>query len=204
MSKAIGELSSSIDGFFGVDGLTQDTLDLAVLGASAGVSVAAVEQALTKIKWNGQSLSSKLGNWEGPAVAALGLAGGLALGRYASPSIGAGWGAGLIGLALAKLIGHTVDWAMAGEKRGKITDTNLLRVFSGVPTGGYAGLGNQRPEQVLLGPGAAALESIRTEVRTKQGVGVSGMGETNAGNVVVKNKPTFPNGFEGLRRSGLV
>lgn len=208
-------LSSSLDAFFGVDGLTQDTLDLVTLGASAGGSIAVVEAALTRVKWKDatgseKSLSERLGNWEAPLVASVGLAGGLALGRWVSPSIGAGWGAGLIGLALSAFAKRAVNWVMLPSPRPELGTAKLLHVFSGVPTS-YAGIGQtRRPEEMLLGPGAAALESIRTEVKEKVGVpGMSGLGESSSGNVVVKDKPRFPfsgadKAFQGLRNSGLV
>lgn len=87
-----------IDSLFGVQGLKQDLMDVAVMGASAGVGVVAGEFIFAKVPWvKDQSTYMQAG-----IAAALGVAGGIATGRYFNKAVGAGLAAGLVGWAVSK------------------------------------------------------------------------------------------------------
>lgn len=89
----IGDVGS----LFGIAGLKEDLMDVAIMGASAGAAVVAGELAFTKI-----SFLAGQRPWVKALIAVgAGAAAGIALGRYANKAIGAGVAAGLVGWGVA-------------------------------------------------------------------------------------------------------
>lgn len=85
------------DALFGISGLKEDLMDVAVLGASAGVAMVAGEYLFSKVEFlQKQGVYAKSG-----IAVALGAAGGIAAARYVNKSVGAGVAAGLIGWGVA-------------------------------------------------------------------------------------------------------
>lgn len=92
----IGDVGS----LFGIDGLQEDLMDVAVMGVSAGGAVVVGELLFTKV-----AFLNNLNPWAKAGVAvALGAAGGIAAGRFVNKAVGAGIAAGLVGWGVSKAI----------------------------------------------------------------------------------------------------
>lgn len=88
------------DALFGIAGLKEDIMDVAVLGASAGLSVVVGEYLFSNV-----DALKKQGVYAQAGIAAvLGVAGGIAAGRYVNKGVGAGIAAGLVGWGVAKVV----------------------------------------------------------------------------------------------------
>lgn len=88
------------DALFGISGLKEDIMDVAVLGASAGLSVVVGEYLFSNV-----DALKKQGVYAQAGIAAvLGVAGGIAAGRYVNKGVGAGIAAGLVGWGVAKVV----------------------------------------------------------------------------------------------------
>jgi hypothetical protein len=93
-------LAQDVDALFGIAGLKEDLMDVAILGVSAGAAVVGGELLFSKVDMLAkQNVYVKAG-----IAAALGIGGGIALGRYVNRGVGAGVAAGLIGWGVAKAI----------------------------------------------------------------------------------------------------
>lgn len=111
---------AEVDALFGIAGLKEDLMDVAVLGVSAGASVVVGEMLFAKIPM----LQKQNVYVQSGIAAALGIAGGIAAGRYVNRSVGAGIAAGLIGWGVAKSIQKAAGPALAGL--GQVSDRDLL------------------------------------------------------------------------------
>lgn len=116
---------ADIDALFGIAGLKEDLMDVAVLGLSAGVSVVAGEMFFAKVpKVRDLGMGAKAG-----IAIALGIGGSLAISRYGGGSsvmkgIAAGVGAGLVGWGVTK--GAVMLAAKAGYPLAQVSDRDLL------------------------------------------------------------------------------
>lgn len=113
-------LAADVDALFGISGLKEDLMDVALLGASAGVAVVGWEFLYSKV--------NMLGSLHPAAKAGLavgtGIAGGIALGRFVHKAVGAGVAAGLIGWGIAK--GAQYGASKMGYSLGQVSDRDLL------------------------------------------------------------------------------
>lgn len=112
---------AEVDALFGIDGLKEDLMDVAILGASAGVSVVAGEYLFTKV----EMLKSQQPYVKAAIAVALGAAGGIAAGRYVNKAVGAGVAAGLIGWGVSKAIQKVAGLDAVGSL-GQMSDRDLL------------------------------------------------------------------------------
>lgn len=129
-----------VDGLFGIAGLKEDLMDVAVLGASAGVSVVVGEYLFSKV-----DTFAKMGIYTQAGVAvALGVAGGLAAGRYVNKGVGAGIAAGLVGWGIAR----SVQYAMLPKEAKAAIDA--AKAPAAATTAATAGIG-QYNSDLLLG-----------------------------------------------------
>lgn len=112
-------LAQDVDALFGISGLREDLMDVAVMGASAGAAVIAGEALFSKVPM----LSSQQPYVKAGIAVALGAAGGIAAGRYVNKAVGAGIAAGLIGWGVAKAAQKAIP-ALAGL--GQVSDRDLL------------------------------------------------------------------------------
>lgn len=113
-------LAQDVDALFGISGLREDLMDVAVLGASAGVSVVAGEWLFSKVPM----LANQQPYVKAGIAVALGAAGGIAAGRYVNKAVGAGIAAGLIGWGVSKAIQKVAGLPTAGL--GQMSDRDLL------------------------------------------------------------------------------
>lgn len=109
------------DALFGISGLKEDLMDVAVLGASAGVSVVAGEYLFANVKM----LADQKPYAKAGIAAVLGVAGGIAAGRYVNKAVGAGIAAGLVGWGVAKAIQQVMVKADV-KGFGQVSDRDLL------------------------------------------------------------------------------
>lgn len=113
-------LASDVDALFGISGLKEDLIDVAMLGASAGAAVVGFELAYTKI-----DMLRNANPWVKAAVAGVvGVGGGIATARFINRSVGAGIAAGLIGWGVAKVVQKVAKLESAGL--GQVSDRDLL------------------------------------------------------------------------------
>ncbi len=113
-------LASDVDALFGISGLKEDLIDVAMLGASAGIAVVGFELAYTKI-----DMLRMANPWVKAGVAGVvGVGGGIAVARFANRSVGAGIAAGLIGWGVAKVVQKVAKLESAGL--GQVSDRDLL------------------------------------------------------------------------------
>lgn len=120
MMELDGLVSDDMDAMFGVPGLKSDLIDVAILGASAGVAVIGGEMLFTKVpKVKDLSLPVKAG-----VAVALGAGVGIVAARYTHKAIGAGIASGLIGWGVAK--GAMMLAEKAGVSLGQVSDRDLL------------------------------------------------------------------------------
>lgn len=115
-------LAQNVDALFGIAGLKEDLMDVAVLGASAGVAVVGGEMLFAKV----QMLKDQKPMVQAGIAAALGVAGGIAAGRYVNKAVGAGIAAGLVGWAVAAVVKSTVLKGSAVAGFGQVSDRDLL------------------------------------------------------------------------------
>lgn len=114
-------LAADVDALFGIAGLTEDLMDVAMIGGSAGIAVVAGEAAFTKI-----AFLRDLNPYVKAATAVgLGAVGGIAAARYVNKSVGAGIAAGLIGWGVAKSIQKLTKMESIGSL-GQVSDRDLL------------------------------------------------------------------------------
>lgn len=115
-------LAQNVDALFGIAGLKEDLMDVAVLGASAGVAVVGGGILFEKVAFlQKQSPMVKAG-----IAAALGIAGGIAAGRYVNKAVGAGIAAGLVGWGVSSVIQQTVLKGSSLAGFGQVSDRDLL------------------------------------------------------------------------------
>lgn len=115
-------LAADIDNLFGIVGLSEDLMDVAMLGGSAGLSVVAGEFAFSRLPWvRDQNVYVKSG-----VAAALGLGAGIGISRFAPQfkAVGAGIAAGLVGWGIAKSL--QAGAAKMGYSLGQVSDRDLL------------------------------------------------------------------------------
>lgn len=113
-------LAADVDALFGISGLKEDLMDVALLGASAGVAVIGWEVLYAKVGMlNSLHPAAKAG-----LAVGTGIAGGIALGRFVHKAVGAGVAAGLIGWGIAK--GVQFGAAKAGVNLAQVSDRDLL------------------------------------------------------------------------------
>ena len=115
-------LAQNVDALFGIAGLKEDLMDVAVLGASAGVAVVGGEMLFAKV----EMLKKQAPMTQAGIAAALGVAGGIAAGRYVNKAVGAGIAAGLVGWAVAAVVKSTVLKGSAVAGFGQVSDRDLL------------------------------------------------------------------------------
>lgn len=115
-------LAQDVDALFGIDGLQEDLMDVAVLGASAGVSVVAGEWLFGNVAL----LKKQTGYTRAAIAVALGAVGGIAAGRYVNKAVGAGIAAGLIGWGVSKAIQKAAGMVPASAGLGQMSDQDLL------------------------------------------------------------------------------
>lgn len=113
-------LAQDVDALFGISGLQEDLMDVAVLGASAGVSVVAGEWLFNNV----DMLKKQQPYVKAGIAVALGAAGGIAAGRFVNKAVGAGIAAGLIGWGISKAIQKAANLKEASL--GQMSDTDLL------------------------------------------------------------------------------
>lgn len=113
-------LGQDVDALFGIEGLQEDLMDVAILGASAGVSVVAGEWLFNNVAM----LKSQQPYVKAGIAVALGAAGGIAAGRFVNKAVGAGIAAGLIGWGVSKAIQKAAGLPAAAL--GQMSDTDLL------------------------------------------------------------------------------
>lgn len=112
--------SMEIEGLFGLGALVDDAKDIALLGVGAGAAVLAGETAFRKIGF----LSNLSPTMKAVAAAALGIGGGVVVGRYVNKGLGAGVGAGLFGWAVAEVLRPMIGVKLQGL--GAASDESLL------------------------------------------------------------------------------
>mgnify|MGYP000417373822 CR=1 FL=1 len=115
-------LASDIDALFGIAGLSEDLMDVAMLGGSAGLSVVAGEFAMSRLPWvKDQNVYVK-----SAVAAALGVGAGIGISRFAPSfkAVGAGVAAGLVGWGIAKSL--QAGAAKMGYSLGQVSDRDLL------------------------------------------------------------------------------
>jgi hypothetical protein len=175
---------ADVGSLFGIDGLKDDLMDVAVMGASAGVAVVAGEFIFAKVPWvKDQSTYVQSG-----IAAVLGIAGGIALGRYVNKGVGAGVAAGLVGWAIAKSIQKVASLPEYSLKGLGQSDSDLL-----------LGLG-QSDSDLLLGLGQSenvSVEDFRPMPGQTNGLGqddlLLGLGQ-GAGDVEARDLSPLPGG----------
>ena len=164
-------LAQDVDALFGISGLKEDLMDVAVLGVSAGASVVVGELLFTKVGF----LANLNPYMKAGAAAALGIAGGIALGRYVNRGVGAGVAAGLIGWGVSKAIQKVAGLQSASLGQ---SDSDLL-----------LGLG-QSDSDLLLGLGQTVDNDISvSDYRPLPGQ-TNGLGQ--AGDVYANDIKPFP------------
>lgn len=112
--------SMEIEGLFGLGALVDDAKDIALLGVGAGAAVVIGEAAFAKIGF----LNKLSPTMKAVAAAALGVGGGVIVGRYVNKGLGAGVGAGLFGWAVAEVIRPMLGGPVSGL--GASSDESLL------------------------------------------------------------------------------
>jgi len=125
-------LAQDVDSLFGISGLKEDLMDVAILGTSAGIAVVGGEMLFSKVpKLKDLSMPVKAG-----VAVVLGATGGIAVGRMGTPvykAVGAGIAAGLIGWGVAKGVMIVADMVgKPAEKVGQVSDRDLLLGMNGV------------------------------------------------------------------------
>jgi hypothetical protein len=114
-------LAADVDALFGISGLKEDLMDVAILGGGAGGAVIAGELLFAKVPWvKDQSDAVKAG-----IAVALGAGGGIALGRYVNKALGAGVAAGLIGWGVSRGVRMLAQKAGI-TALGQVSDRDLL------------------------------------------------------------------------------
>lgn len=113
-------LAADVDALFGISGLKEDLIDVAMLGASAGITVVGWETLYSKVGM----LSSMHPLAKAGMAGVVGIGGGIAVARFVNKSIGAGIAAGLIGWGIAKSVQFGA--AKAGYSLGQVSDRDLL------------------------------------------------------------------------------
>jgi hypothetical protein len=114
-------LAADVDALFGISGLKEDLMDVAYIGASAGVAVVGFEFLYGKVK-----MLQDANPWvKAGAAVAVGAAGGIAAGRYVHKAVGAGIAAGLIGWGVAKAIQKAASLPSMGAL-GSVSNRDLL------------------------------------------------------------------------------
>lgn len=99
-----------VGSLFGIDGLQEDLMDVAVMGVSAGGAVIVGELLFNKVPF-----LAGLNPWaKAGAAVALGAAGGIAAGRFVNKAVGAGIAAGLVGWGVAKAVQKAANLPSAG------------------------------------------------------------------------------------------
>jgi len=111
-----------VDALFGISGLQEDLMDVAYLGASAGVAVVAGEYLFENV----DLLKKQTGYTRAAIAVALGAVGGIAAGRYVNKAVGAGIAAGLIGWGVSKAIQKAANMVPASAGLGQMSDRDLL------------------------------------------------------------------------------
>lgn len=111
-----------VDALFGISGLQEDLMDVAYLGASAGVAVVAGEYLFENVKM----LKEQTGYARAAIAVVLGAVGGIAAGRYVNKAVGAGIAAGLIGWGVSKAIQKAANMVPASAGLGQMSDRDLL------------------------------------------------------------------------------
>jgi hypothetical protein len=167
-------LAQDVDALFGIDGLKEDLMDVAILGVSAGASVVVGELLFSKVDMlRKQNAYVKAG-----IAAALGIGGGIALGRYVNRGVGAGVAAGLIGWSVAKLVQKVAGLQSVGLDGLGQSDSDLL-----------LGLG-QSDEDMLLGLGQTIDNDIAIRDYRPLPGQTNGLGQ--AGDVYASDLKPFP------------
>jgi hypothetical protein len=115
-------LAQDVDALFGIDGLQEDLMDVAYLGASAGVAVVAGEWLFDNV----EILKKQTGYARAGIAIVLGAAGGIAAGRFVNKAVGAGIAAGLIGWGVSKAIQKAANLVPASAGLGQMSDRDLL------------------------------------------------------------------------------
>lgn len=118
--KELDGLAQDVDALFGISGLQEDLMDVAILGASAGVAVVGFEMLYTKVAM----LKNANPYVKAGVAVATGVAGGIAAGRFVHKAVGAGIAAGLIGWGIAKSIQKVA--ALESAQLGQVSDRDLL------------------------------------------------------------------------------
>lgn len=111
---------ADLETLFGVQGLKEDLMDVAYLGASAGAAVVAGEWLFNNVGM----LKQQTGYVRSVVAVALGAGLGIAAGRYVNKAVGAGIAAGLIGWGVSKAIQKAAALPSAGL--GQMSDSDLL------------------------------------------------------------------------------
>lgn len=163
----MADLALNDGSLFGIDGLKDDLKEAAILGASAAGAIVLGNLALANLPW----IKEQDGKIKGAVAIALGVGGGIVIGRYANRGAGAGFAAGLIGVGLTKLLGEFVP----------SMKFNGLGDDDGIP---YAGLG-RADDSYFQGLGAGGNESaLLLGVNEHAAIPMMGVDERPAGQFI--------------------
>lgn len=173
-------LAASVDGLFGIAGLQEDLMDVAVLGVSAGASVVVGELLFTKVEFlKKQNPYVKAG-----IAVALGAVGGIAAGRFVNRGVGAGIAAGLIGWGVSKAIQKVAGLESVGSL-GQ-SDSDLLLGLGQSDSDLLLGLGQTVDNDIAVSdyrplPGQMAGFGQAGDVYTSDVQSIPGAGSTGYG-----------------------
>lgn len=167
-------LGQDVDALFGIDGLKEDLMDVAILGASAGVSVVAGEWLFTNV----EMLKTQQPYVKAGIAIALGAAGGIAAGRYVNKAVGAGVAAGLIGWGVSKAI----------QKAAGLTPV--------------ASLGQMSDNDLLLGLGQTVDNDITISDYQPLPGQTDGLGQVTDNDIFVSDYRPLPGQTDGLGQAG--
>lgn len=190
-------LAQDVDALFGIDGLQEDLMDVAYLGASAGVAVVAGEWLFSNV----ELLKKQTGYMRAGIAIALGAVGGIAAGRYVNKAVGAGIAAGLIGWGVSKGIQQAAGLPSAGL--GQMSDSDLL-LGLGQATDNDIYVNDYRPlPGQTNGLGVVDNEINISDYRPLPGQ-TNGLGQ--AGDVYTKDLMPFPgeSGSSGYSQLGAI
>jgi hypothetical protein len=173
MNYELDGLAQDVDALFGIAGLQEDLMDVAVLGASAGASVVVGELLFTKVPM----LATQKPYVKAGIAVALGAAGGIAAGRFVNKAVGAGIAAGLIGWGISKAIQKAAN--LPAASLGQMSDSDLL-----------LGLGQVTDNDIYI-----------SDYRPLPGQ-TDGLGQATDNDIAISDYQPLPGQTDGLGQAG--